>query len=193
MLQRRQRRRPGAAVVPGDQHDICLGLGNTGSDGAHAHFGNQLDVDTRLRVGVLEIVDELLEVLDRIDVVVGRRADEPDAGCRVACLGDPRPDLRTRQLATLAGLRALGHLDLQIVGVHQILRGDAEAPRGDLLDGRPPQISVGIGDIALRILAALAGIGLAADAVHGDRQRLMRFRRNRAVAHRSGGESLHDR
>jgi hypothetical protein len=34
---------------------------------------DQLDVDPRGRVGVLQVVDELLQVLDRVDVVVRRR------------------------------------------------------------------------------------------------------------------------
>ena len=45
---------------------------------------------------------------------------------------------------------------------------------------------------ALRLLAALAGVGLAADAVHGDRQSLVRLARDRAEAHGAGGEPLHD-
>jgi hypothetical protein len=40
------------------------------------------------------------------------------------------------QLAALAGLGALRHLDLDVVGVHQVLAGDAEAAGGDLLDRR---------------------------------------------------------
>jgi hypothetical protein len=45
---------------------------------------------------------------------------------------------------------------------------------------------------ARRILAAFAGVRLAADAVHGDRQRAVRFGRNRAERHGAGGEALDD-
>ena len=46
---------------------------------------------TRARgIGRLEVVDELGDVLDGVDVVVGRRGDEADPGGRVAGLGDPR-------------------------------------------------------------------------------------------------------
>ena len=45
-------------------------------------------------------------------------------------------DLVAGQLAALAGLGALRHLDLQLVGVDQVLAGHAEAARGDLLDRR---------------------------------------------------------
>ena len=44
-------------------------------------------------------------------------------------------DLVTGQLAAFAGLGALGHLDLQLVGVDQVFAGDAEAAAGHLLDG----------------------------------------------------------
>ena len=136
VLERRQRAGAGATVVAGDQHDVCFRLADSGRNGADTHFGDELDVHARRRVGVLEVVDELLEVLDRVDVVVRRRADQPDARRRVPRLGDPRVHLVAGQLAALAGLGALGHLDLQVVGVRQVLRRHPEAPRRHLLDRR---------------------------------------------------------
>ena len=65
-----ERRRAGAAVVPGDQHDIGVRLGHAGRDGSDADTADELDVDARVGVGVLEVVDELGQVLDRVDVVV---------------------------------------------------------------------------------------------------------------------------
>ena len=54
------------------------------------------------------------------------------------------------------------------------------------------QVAVGIGLEPRFVLAALAGIGFSADAVHGDRQRLVRFLADRAEGHRAGGKALHD-
>ena len=48
------------------------------------------------------------------------------------------------QLAAFAGLRALRDLDLQIVRVDQVIRGDAETRRGHLLDRAAAQIAVRI-------------------------------------------------
>ena len=48
-------------------------------------------------------------------------------GRRVAGLGDDRVDLVPGQLAAFAGLGALRDLDLQLVGVDQVVRRDAEA------------------------------------------------------------------
>ena len=76
VLERGQRRRAGAAVVAGDQHDVRVRLGDAGRDRADADLGDQLHVHAGLRVGVLEVVDQLGEVLDRVDVVVRRRADQ---------------------------------------------------------------------------------------------------------------------
>ena len=63
----------------------------------------------------------------------------PTPGVRVAHPGDDLVDLVAGQLAALAGLGALGDLDLQLVGVDQVVHGDAEAAGGDLLDGAAPQ------------------------------------------------------
>ena len=108
----------------------------------------------RRRVRVLEVVDQLLDVLDRVDVVVRWRADQADTRRRVPGLGDPRVHLVAGELAALAGLGALRHLDLQVVGVHEVLRGDAEPAGRDLLDRRTPEVAVGVRDVAVRVFAA---------------------------------------
>ena len=46
--------------------------------------------------------------------------------------------------------------------------------------------------ITRRVFAALAGVALAADAVHGNRQRGVGLGRNRSQRHRSGGKALDD-
>jgi hypothetical protein len=43
-------------------------------------------------------------------------------------------DLVAGQLAAFAGLGALRHLDLDVVGIDQVFGGHAKAARGDLLD-----------------------------------------------------------
>ncbi len=63
------------AVIAGDKHHVGMALGHTCGDGADAELGNELDVDTCLRVGHLRIVDQLLQILDGVDVVVRRRGD----------------------------------------------------------------------------------------------------------------------
>ena len=128
-LMRGERGGAGAAVVAGDEHHVRVRLGDARRDGAHAHLGDQLHADARVAVGVLQVVDELLQVLDGVDVVVRRRRDEAHARRGVAHLGDPRVDFGAGQLAALAGLGALGHLDLQLARVDQVVAGDAEPRR----------------------------------------------------------------
>ena len=55
------------------------------------------------------------------------------------------------------------------------------------------RVAVGVQHVAGRVFAALAGVALAADAVHGDGQRLVRLLADRAVGHGAGLEALHDR
>ena len=141
----RLRRCPGPAGFAADQDDIGLALGDAGGHGADADLGDQLDVDAGARVGVLQVVNQLGQVLDRVDVVVRRRRNQPDVGGGMPGLGDPGIDLETGQLAALARLGALGHLDLQVRGVGQVVAGDAEAAGGHLLDGAVAPVPVGIG------------------------------------------------
>ena len=124
--------------------------------------------------------------------MVRRRRDQPDARGRGADPADVAVDLVARQLAALAGLGALRHLDLDLVGVREVVHRHAEAAGGDLLDRRPARVAVRVGRVARRVLSALAGVRAPADPVHGDRERLVRLARERAERHRARREALDD-
>ena len=179
--------RAGAAVVAGDEHHLGACLGDAGGNGADACLGYQLHADAGVAVGVLHVVDELGQILDGVDVMVRRRRDQADAGGGVPGLGDPRIYLLAGQMAALAGLGALGHFNLNLLGAAQVLAGDAKAAGGNLLDGGAPLVPE-----PARGFAALAGVGLAADAVHGDSHALMGLLGDGAVAHGTGLEPLDD-
>src|SRR6185312_15337600 len=144
-----------AAVVAADEDDVGLRLRDARGDRADADLGDQLHADARAVVRVLQVVDQLREVLDRVDVVMRRRRDETHARRRVADLRDVVVDLVAGELAAFAGLRALRHLDLELVAIDEVVARDAEAPRRDLLDRAPAEIAVRIGNVPGRVLAAL--------------------------------------
>src|ERR1035441_10311405 len=124
-------------------------------------------------------------------MVRGRR-DQPNPGSGVADLGDPGIDLLSGQLPAFAGLGALSHLDLEFFGIDQIEAGDAEPAGRDLLDGAVLRVAVRHRHVALRVFAAFTGVALAANAVHGDGERLVRFLTDGAVAHGARLEALQD-
>ena len=81
MFDGRERRCSGATVMTRNQYHIRLGFGDAGSHRADAHLGDQFDVDPRPGVGVLKVVDELLDIFDGIDIVMRRWRDQPDTRC----------------------------------------------------------------------------------------------------------------
>ncbi len=123
-----------AAIVAADQDLVGSTLGHTGGDGADACLADQLDRHARAGIGVLKIEDKLRQVLDGVDVVVRRRRDQADAGRGLTDLGDPGIDLLAGQVAALAGLGALGHLDLDLKGAAKIAARHAKARTCHLLD-----------------------------------------------------------
>ena len=158
-------------------------------------------------------MDELRQVFNRIDIVVRRRRNQADAGHRVPQLADVFRHLAAGQLAAFAGLRALRHLDLDLVGTGQVFSSNAETTRCDLLDARAQRVArlhgvVGfdamladdIGQLfaavqyleAVGVFAAFTGVRLAADTVHGDSQRGVRFGGDRTERHRAGSKTLDD-
>src|SRR5437660_1074083 len=133
-------------------------------DPPHTRFRHQLHADTRAGVDLLQIVDELRQVLDRIDVVVRRWRDQRNARYRVAQTGDQGRDLVRGKLAAFAGLRALRDLDLELVRAHQVVRRDPEPPRRDLLDAVIRAVAVLERGVGIGVFAALARVRASAHA-----------------------------
>src|SRR5439155_9249376 len=201
-----------ASVVPGNGDVVGLGFGHARSHGADAHFRNELHRDGRGGIRVLQVVDQLGQVFDRVDVMVRGRRNQLHSGSRVADLGDVIGDLAPGQLPALAGLGSLRDLDLDLLGACEIFGGHPETPRGDLLDLRLEHVAFAQFDVtrdavrsearaqrlarlhrrvALAVLAALAGVRLPADAVHRHREGGVRFDRDRTVRHRAGRKTLY--
>jgi hypothetical protein len=130
--------------------------GDAGGDRADAGLGHQLDADARRRVDLLQVVDQLRQVLDRVDVVVGRRRDQAHPRGGEAQPPNQLGHLDARQLAALAGLGPLRDLDLEFAAVVEVLGGDAEAARGDLLDRRIGVVAVWARLVVGGVFAALA-------------------------------------
>ena len=165
----------GSSVTAGDEDDLSAGLGNTGGDGTNTGLTDQLDTDAGAAVGVFQIIDQLCEVFDGIDIMVGRRRDQADTGSGVAGFGDPGIDLGPRKMAALAGLGALSHFDLNLLRTVQVLACHAEAAAGYLLDRAAAVGLAWFDDKTLRRLAALTGIAFGVQMVHGDGQCLVSF------------------
>lgn len=102
-------------------------------------------------------------------------------------LGDIRIDFIARQMAAFARFSPLGALDLQFIGVDEVVAGDAETGRCDLFDAVVRfRIETG------RVFAAFAGIAHAAQAVHGRSDTFMGFLAEGAVTHGTRAEALDD-
>ena len=115
-----------AARMARDQNGIRLRLGHTGRNGANARARHQLHADHRVRVDLLQVIDELRQILDRINIVMRRRADQRDTRGGVAQLGDQPRHLEARQLPALARLGTLRDLDLDLTAIVQIFRGNTK-------------------------------------------------------------------
>ena len=76
MLDARLRRGSRAPVVPTDEHDVGMPFRHPSRNRAHTNFRHQFDADTRMVVGIFQVVDQLRQVLNRVNVMMGRRRDQ---------------------------------------------------------------------------------------------------------------------
>ena len=67
------RGRAGSAVIAGNEHRLRACLGNTCGNGTNARLGDELDGNISVFVGAFQIVDQLCQILDRVDIMVRRR------------------------------------------------------------------------------------------------------------------------
>ena len=182
----------GTTVVAGDEDMVGLSLRDTTCYDADADFGDELDGDTRTGVRTLQVVDELLQVLDRVNIVVGRGRNETDAGGGVTGARDRGGHLVSRQLTTLARFGSLGHLNLELVGICEVVGGHTEATGGNLLDRRAHGVAVGQDLRTLGIFTALSGVRLASETIHCNSKSRVGLHGDRAVRHSAGDETPDD-
>ena len=69
--------------MAGDQNNVGMGFGDTCGNGSNTDLRDQLHVHTGPRVRVLQIVDQLREVLDRVG---GEISPTPGVECRVLAI-----------------------------------------------------------------------------------------------------------
>ena len=107
-------------------------------------------------------------------------------------MSDGTNDLMTRQFTTLTRLCTLRHLDLQLIGVSQIMRRNTETARSNLLDSRSHSIAILHSLATLRILTTFTGIRLATKTIHSNGQSRVRFHRDGTIRHSTRNKATHN-
>src|SRR5687768_3290318 len=184
------RRSPRAAVMSADQNYVGMAFCHTCGYGTDPHLRDKFNADPRMMIGVLEIVNKLRQILDGINVVMRRWRDQPYPWGRMPHFGNPWVDLAAGQFAAFARLGALSHLDLDLTRLSEIITRYSKPPRSHLLDRAIARVAVAVESVPGRIFSPLAGVAFAAQTVHGNGKRLMRFLADRSVRHRAGFETL---
>ena len=72
-----------------DEDNIGVGLADSCRDRPNTHFGNKFHVNPGTVIRILQIMDQLRQILDRVDVVVRWRGDQAHSGSGISGLGDP--------------------------------------------------------------------------------------------------------
>ena len=219
MLDRRPRRSARTAVVTCNHQMVGLALGNTCCNRTDTDFRHQFHADVAMGRDVFQIVNQLCQIFNRINIVVRRWRNQAHTGNGMAQFTDVIGNFSTGQLTAFTGFCALCHFDLDLVGTGKVFSGYTKTTRSNLLDAAAQRIAgfqrqIGFDvfctnhafeRIALlnwnafqlvaitgSIFTAFTRIALAADAVHGDGERGVRFGRNRTERHRASGKAFDD-
>ena len=118
VFNRRHRRRARAALAAANQNAVRFALRHACRDDADADFRDELDADVRPIIGVFQVINQLRQILNRVNVMMRRRRNQDDARHGAPRFGDFPRDFAPRQLPAFARFRALRHLDLNLIRVH---------------------------------------------------------------------------
>mmetsp|Transcript_54993 Transcript_54993/g.128327 ORF Transcript_54993/g.128327 Transcript_54993/m.128327 type:complete len:302 (-) Transcript_54993:2443-3348(-) len=161
---------------------ISLALHHARGDDSDPQARHKLHGNPGCWIGILKVLDQLRDILNRIHVVVRWWRDQSDTRSSFPCFRNLSDDLIARQLSTLARLCSLRQFDLQLLGVCQVLCSHAEAARGHLFDlgaegvtaDNVPSGCTGLEFSLLqlseahRVLSTFTGVALTPDPVHGN-------------------------
>ena len=70
----------GTSVISGDQDNLGACFGNAGSYGSHTCLRNKFYGNTCIFIGIFQVIDQLGQILDRINIVMWRRRDQAYPG-----------------------------------------------------------------------------------------------------------------
>mmetsp|Transcript_53181 Transcript_53181/g.94974 ORF Transcript_53181/g.94974 Transcript_53181/m.94974 type:complete len:304 (-) Transcript_53181:1972-2883(-) len=124
-----------STIVARNGDVVRMALGDSRGNDTDTNLRHQLDRNTGLRVRTLQIVDQLGQILDGVDIVVGWGGDQTHTRSRIAARTDARGNLVTWQFSTFTRLGTLCHLDLDLDSSAKICNRDTKATGGNLLDG----------------------------------------------------------
>ena len=192
MLNGSERRCTRTAIMTRDENDVGVSLGNTGCNRTDTDFGHELHRNTSLRVGVVQVVNELSQVFDGVNIVVRRRRNERHIRDRVTHASHKFIHLTSRELTTFTWLCTLSHLDLQILSVTEIVDRHTETTRSDLANSRATDFTVRSRSIAIRVFTTFTAVAHGTHAVHGDSDGFVSFRAQGAKAHSASDKVLDD-
>src|SRR5260221_4133934 len=102
MLDGLQRRGSCASILPTNLDIVGMGLGDTRSNRANTDARNEFDADTRPRVNLLQIIDQLGQVFDAVYIMMRRGGDQRDLRGGVGQSRNKRGYICRRQVSTLA-------------------------------------------------------------------------------------------
>ena len=148
----------GTSVITRNQDNLGACLCHAGSDGSDAGLRYQFYRNSRVLVGIFQVIDQLCQVLDGINIVMRRRGNQAHAGRGVSGLCHPWINFFRRQMAALTRLRALGHLDLDLIRTDEVTAGHAETTGSHLFDGGTAVVLGSLGIQTVIALAALTGV-----------------------------------
>ena len=190
MIDGSTRRSTCTAVITADKYNIGAGLNYAGSNCTDTNLAYQLHADAGTGISILQVVNQLSQIFNGIYIMMRRRRNQANACRCTTAFGNPGINLAARKLSAFTRLSTLCNFNLNFVRIDKVIAGYAKTAAGNLLNCTALAVTIRQRYKTVGILAAFAGIALAADTVHGNRQTFMCLLAQRAVAHSTGLKTM---
>ena len=175
-----------------NQNHVSASLCYTRSNCTNTRGCNKFNSHFTAWINLFEIINQLCQVLDRVNIMVRRRANQRHAFGRMTKTRDKVGHLHPRQLPSLARLCPLSNLNFKLFTMIEILSRHTKAARGHLFYFCRWIITICFRREMRRVFATFTTIRFSTYTVHSYVESFMSFRAERTKRHARGHKTLTD-
>ena len=182
----------GTSIISRDKDNCCPGFCNTGCYSTYSGLWNKLNWYSRIFITILQVIDKLSQVLDRIDVMMWRRWDKTYTRCWMSCLCNPWINLSSRKMSSLTRFCSLCHLNLDFLCTYKITRCYTKTTWCNLLYCWTSVLRLSCSKESVKTLTTLTTVWFTMKMIHCNGKCFMCLLWNRTVRHCSCLKSLNN-
>lgn len=194
VIKRGERWRESEEIIERKGDMVGERIGEKGWKSEKEKLRKKIERNIGWRIEVFKVVDEMRKILNRVDVMVRRRRNEEKKRSGVEGIGDGRIEIVKRKMEELEGIWEMRKIDMDKIGIEEILSSKKEKERGKMIDWRELRVRSEIRKRVekIRIIEEIEGVRIEENGVNREGKSGMRIYGDREEGNGEGWEKIED-